>query len=369
MTEPTIAPYGAWESPFPISLLTAGVVALGEIKAAGGVRWWLEGRPDEKGRQVLVRRDPDGTMTRLTPEGFNARTRVQEYGGGAYLVDGDLSSSRTSRPAGSTASPTPGRARAADAGAGVALRRPGRSTGPATASSRSARTTSRRRSSATARPRTRSSRSTSTSGDGQRSSSRAPTSIAAPRLSPDGTQPRVAGVAPPEHALGRHGAAGRRRPRRRLRSATREHVAGSPSRLDHPAALVARRRPPLRRRARRLDEPRSALRRRPDRADRARRGRVRLARLAVRLLELRLPGRRLDHRDRPERRPRPAATASRAERRTHPPHRRCRSPRSAASRVDGDIVVLRARSPSGALGASSSSTRRPARLDDARAGR
>jgi dipeptidyl aminopeptidase/acylaminoacyl peptidase len=90
LTEPTVAPYGAWESPFPISLLTTGVVAISEIKASGGVRWWLEGRPDEKGRQVLVRRDLDGTVTRLTPEGFNTRTRVQEYGGGAYLVDGDL---------------------------------------------------------------------------------------------------------------------------------------------------------------------------------------------------------------------------------------------------------------------------------------
>ena len=90
MPEPRVAPYGAWESPFPIPLLTVGVVAISEIRAAGGVRWWLEGRPDEKGRQVLVRRDPDGTTTRLTPEGFNARSRVHEYGGGAYLVDGDL---------------------------------------------------------------------------------------------------------------------------------------------------------------------------------------------------------------------------------------------------------------------------------------
>jgi dipeptidyl aminopeptidase/acylaminoacyl peptidase len=90
LPEPRVAPYGAWESPFPIPLLTVGVVAISEIRAAGGVRWWLEGRPDEKGRQVLVRRDPDGTTTRLTPEGFNARSRVHEYGGGAYLVDGDL---------------------------------------------------------------------------------------------------------------------------------------------------------------------------------------------------------------------------------------------------------------------------------------
>jgi dipeptidyl aminopeptidase/acylaminoacyl peptidase len=90
LTEPTVAPYGAWESPFPISMLTVGVVALGEIRAAGGVRWWLEGRPEEKGRQILVRRDPDGTETRLSPEGFNVRTRVHEYGGAPYVADGDL---------------------------------------------------------------------------------------------------------------------------------------------------------------------------------------------------------------------------------------------------------------------------------------
>ncbi|HLO36166.1 MAG TPA: S9 family peptidase, partial [Candidatus Deferrimicrobium sp.] len=50
----------------------------------------LEGRPAEGGRQVLVRHEPDGTLTRLSPEGFNVRCRVHEYGGGACLVDGDL---------------------------------------------------------------------------------------------------------------------------------------------------------------------------------------------------------------------------------------------------------------------------------------
>jgi hypothetical protein len=103
LTEPRVAPYGAWESPFPISLLTAGAVALSEIKARDGVRWWLEGRPDERGRQVLIRRDLDGTETRLSPEGFNVRSRVHEYGGAAYLVhDGlvivsDFSSGRLNR--------------------------------------------------------------------------------------------------------------------------------------------------------------------------------------------------------------------------------------------------------------------------------
>ncbi len=83
-------PYGSWPSPFPIELLAKGAVTFGEIGAAGGRRWWLEGRAEEGGRQVLVRRETDGTLTRLTPEGFNARCRVHEYGGGAYLIADEL---------------------------------------------------------------------------------------------------------------------------------------------------------------------------------------------------------------------------------------------------------------------------------------
>ena len=90
MADRIVAPYGSWESPFAIERLTDGVVFLGEARRLDGVCWWLEGRPDEGGRQVLVRRDVDGSMVRQTPEGFNARCRVHEYGGAATLVSGDL---------------------------------------------------------------------------------------------------------------------------------------------------------------------------------------------------------------------------------------------------------------------------------------
>jgi len=86
----TAAPFGSWASPFKIERLTDRVVFLTEARGIDGIRWWLEGRPEEGGRQALVRRDPDGTLTRLTPEGFNARSRVHEYGGGAVLISGDL---------------------------------------------------------------------------------------------------------------------------------------------------------------------------------------------------------------------------------------------------------------------------------------
>ena len=90
MADRIVAPYGSWESPFAIERLTDGVVFLGEVRRHRGTWWWLEGRPEEAGRQMLVRRESEGTITRMTPEGFNVRCRVHEYGGAATLVSGDL---------------------------------------------------------------------------------------------------------------------------------------------------------------------------------------------------------------------------------------------------------------------------------------
>ena len=52
----------------------------------GGTVWWLEGRPSEGGRVVLVRAEPGGGPVDVVPEGFNVRTGVHEYGGGSYCV-------------------------------------------------------------------------------------------------------------------------------------------------------------------------------------------------------------------------------------------------------------------------------------------
>jgi dipeptidyl aminopeptidase/acylaminoacyl peptidase len=78
--------YGAWPSPITTDLLVAGAVGLSEVQADGDDLWWNEGRPEEGGRVQLVRRTPDGTTTDVLPEGFGARTRVHEYGGGAWRV-------------------------------------------------------------------------------------------------------------------------------------------------------------------------------------------------------------------------------------------------------------------------------------------
>jgi dipeptidyl aminopeptidase/acylaminoacyl peptidase len=87
---PTSAPYGAWHSPIKAADLTAGSVDLTQPVVDGPDLYWLEGRPSEGGRVVLVRRTPDGETHDVTPPPFNVRSRVHEYGGGAYDVVGGV---------------------------------------------------------------------------------------------------------------------------------------------------------------------------------------------------------------------------------------------------------------------------------------
>jgi dipeptidyl aminopeptidase/acylaminoacyl peptidase len=86
MTEKRIAPYGSWGSPITSDLIVAGTIGLGQIAIDGDDLYWVESRPQEKGRNVVVRRTPDGKTSDVTPPPFNARTRVHEYGGGAVAV-------------------------------------------------------------------------------------------------------------------------------------------------------------------------------------------------------------------------------------------------------------------------------------------
>jgi dipeptidyl aminopeptidase/acylaminoacyl peptidase len=79
-------PYGTWPSRITAQIVAAQGLRLGAVAVDGDDVYWLEGRPAESGRIVLVRRDAHGRVADLTPPGFNVRTRVHEYGGGAYIV-------------------------------------------------------------------------------------------------------------------------------------------------------------------------------------------------------------------------------------------------------------------------------------------
>ncbi len=78
--------HGTWPSPItPESLLT-GQVRIEEVRMDGDATYWLEGRPGEGGRVVLVRHDESGVVDVL-PAPWDVRSRVHEYGGGAYAAE------------------------------------------------------------------------------------------------------------------------------------------------------------------------------------------------------------------------------------------------------------------------------------------
>jgi dipeptidyl aminopeptidase/acylaminoacyl peptidase len=84
-----LAPYGSWESPITAELLTGGAsVELTNVGLADDGVYWLEGRPHEGGRAVLVFKPHGGQAVDVVPRDFNVRSRVHEYGGGAYWVYG-----------------------------------------------------------------------------------------------------------------------------------------------------------------------------------------------------------------------------------------------------------------------------------------
>ena len=80
--------FGTWPSPIHSADLLRGAIGLGFPTALGGDIYWLESRPEEAGRTVVVRQRQDGSREDCHPAPFNARTRVHEYGGACYAVDG-----------------------------------------------------------------------------------------------------------------------------------------------------------------------------------------------------------------------------------------------------------------------------------------
>ncbi|HXQ13992.1 MAG TPA: prolyl oligopeptidase family serine peptidase [Caulobacteraceae bacterium] len=84
---PTVAPYGTWVSPVSAENLARGAIGVSSPRAVDGRLYWLENRPEQRGRLVAITGDANG-FRELTPDGFNVRTRVHEYGGAPYTVIG-----------------------------------------------------------------------------------------------------------------------------------------------------------------------------------------------------------------------------------------------------------------------------------------
>ena len=80
MAEPQVAPFGTWRSPISAALAASARVRFDELHVDGDDVYWVESRPAEGGRSVLVRCSSDGRSADLTPpriQPAHARARVR----------------------------------------------------------------------------------------------------------------------------------------------------------------------------------------------------------------------------------------------------------------------------------------------------
>jgi dipeptidyl aminopeptidase/acylaminoacyl peptidase len=84
-----VAPYGSWASPITSDLVTADAIRLDQVMLDGSDIYWTESQPEKKGRYLVYRQRSGGAVEAVTPDDADAwsvRTRVHEYGGGAFAV-------------------------------------------------------------------------------------------------------------------------------------------------------------------------------------------------------------------------------------------------------------------------------------------
>jgi dipeptidyl aminopeptidase/acylaminoacyl peptidase len=90
MADKRTGSFGSWSSPITAETVAAAVVPLSEPRVDGDDIYWIEGRPLERGRGVIMLRRADSTPTCVTKNPFDARTQVHNYGGGAYAVENGI---------------------------------------------------------------------------------------------------------------------------------------------------------------------------------------------------------------------------------------------------------------------------------------
>lgn len=84
---PSKKPYGSWPSTISAELITRAAPSLNFVQSYGDALYWVEGRPWESGRSVIMRRDGSGHISDLLPAPFSHYSKVHEYGGMAYALD------------------------------------------------------------------------------------------------------------------------------------------------------------------------------------------------------------------------------------------------------------------------------------------
>jgi hypothetical protein len=80
MTKPQVASYGSWKSPFTSDIIASGTFRLEQVVLDRNDIYWIEMRPSEGGRCVIMRRNTEGHISEIAPSPINARTCGSSYG-------------------------------------------------------------------------------------------------------------------------------------------------------------------------------------------------------------------------------------------------------------------------------------------------
>jgi len=90
VTKKRTVPYGAWPSSLSAEAVADSGVRMGGVALDGEDVYWVESRPADQGRLALLRKRGQDTAEEIVPAPFSVRTRVHEYGGGAFAVSGGM---------------------------------------------------------------------------------------------------------------------------------------------------------------------------------------------------------------------------------------------------------------------------------------
>ncbi len=81
--------FGSWTSPIGAEMMASNSLGLSDPRRYKKDIYWLESRPNEQGRCVIVRRNANGLEEDLIPAPYSARSSVHEYGGRCYCLGQD----------------------------------------------------------------------------------------------------------------------------------------------------------------------------------------------------------------------------------------------------------------------------------------
>jgi dipeptidyl aminopeptidase/acylaminoacyl peptidase len=81
--------FGSWSSPISAELITRAAPGLSCLQSYNDSLYWIESRPWEGGRNVIMCRQADGSIKDLLPKPYSHSSRVHEYGGMAYALTDD----------------------------------------------------------------------------------------------------------------------------------------------------------------------------------------------------------------------------------------------------------------------------------------